>query len=111
MILVAQKDKIVSYFQDGMIIEDGSVFRFSAEEAQALVSVENYWLGPGDPSSWLAVAVISAIRVKFETLEKRATLVLAARVLGISQERLTAILQWHEKYMRWYGGDPDYKAL
>jgi hypothetical protein len=101
----------MSYFQDGKVEFEGCVFRFSAEEAQAIESSVKYWHGPGDPSSWLAVAVFVEAQKKVQCAPVDVALDLAAQVLGVTIERLRSLIEWHEQYMRWHDGDPDYAVL
>lgn len=101
----------MSYFQDGKVEFEGCVFRFSAEEAQALENSANYWHGPGDPSTWLAVTVFIEARERVQGAPVDVALDLAAQVLGVTVERLRSLIEWHEQYMRWHDGDPDYAVL
>jgi hypothetical protein len=101
----------MSYFQDGKVEFEGCVFCFSAEEAQVLENSANYWHGPGDPSSWLAVTVFIEAREKVQGAPVDVSLELAAQVLGVTVERLRSLIRWHEQYMRWHDSDPDYAVL
>ena len=101
----------MSYFRDGKIEFEGRSFCFSAEEAQALENSANYWHGPGDPSSWLAVAVFIKARERAQGAPVDVALNLAAQVLGVTAGRLRSLIEWHEQYMRWHDGDPDYAVL
>jgi hypothetical protein len=103
--------RMMNYFQDAMVIFEGRVFRFNADEAQEQVSVGNYWLGPADPSHLLAVAVFLAARGKYPDAPNSVTLQLAARAMEITVERLRSIIRWHENYTRWSSGDPGYSVL
>jgi hypothetical protein len=98
----------MGYFHDGEIKFRGQVIRFSAEEASRYESEGNYWHGSGDPSSWLGVEIFLAARDKLGEAPVEVAAALAAQVLGISPERMNALLDWHENYMRWHDGDWDY---
>ena len=78
----------MSYFQDGKVEFEGCVFHFSAEEAQAFENTVNYWHGPGDPSSWLAVTVFIETQERVQGAPGDVALDLAAQVLGVTAERL-----------------------
>ncbi len=101
----------MSYFQDAVVTFEEHIFHFSAEEGRALEDSLNYWHGPGDPSSWLAVAVFLAARGKVAGAPDSVALELAALALGITVEHLRSSIEWHENYMRWHDGDFDYKVL
>jgi hypothetical protein len=102
---------MTNYFKDAMVIYEGQVFRFNADEAQAQVNIGNYWLGPADPSHWLAVAVFLAAREKYPDAPNIVNLELAARAMTITVDRLRSIIRWHENYTRWSAGDPGYTIL
>jgi hypothetical protein len=97
----------MSYFQDAAVTHEGSTFQLSAEEGRTLESGAYSWHGPGDPSTWLAVDVVQAARLKAAGAPDAIALELAAQALGITVERLDAIIRWHEEYMRWHDGGPD----
>jgi hypothetical protein len=101
----------MSYFQDAEVKFEGRTFRFSADEGDALEDPANYWHGPGAPSSWLAVTMFLEALEKAQGAPVSVALELAARVLGITVEHLRSTIEWHEQYMRWHDGDPDYKVL
>jgi hypothetical protein len=101
----------MSYFQDAKVEFEGRIFRFSADEAQALEDAANCWHGPGDPSSWLAVALFIETREKVQDAPVDVSLDLAAQVLGITVESLRSLIEWHEQYMQWHDGDPDWAVL
>ena len=101
----------MSFFHDAEVHFEGRRFRLPAEEAQALESQLNYWHGPGDPSTWLAVAVLVKAREKSRDAPIDVTLELAAQALGITTHALRAAIEWHEQYMRWHDGNPDYNIL
>lgn len=101
----------MSYFQDAWVTCQGQEYRLSAEEGRALETRSlNYWHGPGDPSSWLGVAVFQLAQQKVEA-PQRVALELAAAALGITLERMRALIRWHEQYMRWHDGDLTYRVL
>ncbi|TET55557.1 MAG: hypothetical protein E3J64_00035 [Anaerolineales bacterium] len=101
----------VSFFRDAEVEYEGSTFRFSAEEGRALEMGSNYWHGPGDPSSWLGVAVFLRARERVDGAPESVALDLAARALGMTVPRLRELIEWHENYMRWHDGDPEYRVL
>lgn len=102
---------MTNYFKDAMVIYEGQVYRLNADEAQTQVNIGNYWLGPADPSHWLAVAVFLAVREKYPDAPNNVTLELAARAMTITVDRLRSIIRWHENYTRWSAGDPGYSVL
>ncbi len=101
----------MSYFCDAALVVDGRSVTFSAADGEALESSGNYWHGPGDPSTWLAVAVFLAVRAKFTSETVDVALQLAAQNLGITVSQLRSRIDWHEQYMQWHDGDPDYRVL
>lgn len=101
----------MSYFQDATVTYQGRVYHFPAEKGRALESHLNYWHRPGDPSSWLGVAVFERAREKVKGAPQRVALKLAAQAMGITVEKLRALIRWHEQYMRWHDGIPDYQVL
>jgi len=101
----------MSYFQDAEVEFEGRIFRFSAREGDDLESRGQYWHSPGNPSSWLGVTVFLKAREKMQGAPDMVTLELAAQVMGMDVERLRSLIVWHERYMRWHDGDPDYKVL
>ena len=101
----------MSYFNDAEIEFEGRRYRLLAEEMQALESQSNYWHGPGNPSTWLAVAVLFKAREKSRDAPIDVTLELAAQALGITVHALRSAIEWHEQYMRWHDGNPDYRIL
>lgn len=99
------------YFQDATVEWGGSVFRFSVADGRALESQANYWHGPADPSSWLAVVVFLEARRRVGAAGDGVALELAAKALGITVEQLRSSIEWHEQYMRFHDGDDDYRVL
>lgn len=97
----------MSYFQDATVTHAGSTFKLSAEEGRILESGAYSWQGPGDPSTWLAVDVLQAARLKAAGAPEAVALQLASQALGITLERLDEIVRWHEEYLRWHDGQPD----
>ena|ERR1700742_4342985 len=100
-----------SYFQDAAVEWGGQTFHFSAADGRALESKGNYWHGPADPSTWLAVAVFLEARQRVGEAGNSVALELAAQALGITAEQLRSSIEWHEQYMRFHDGDYDYKIL
>lgn len=100
-----------SYFQDAAVEWGGQTFHFSAADGRALESKGNYWHGPADPSTWLAVAVFLEARQRVGEAGNEAALELAAKALGITAEQLRSSIEWHEQYMRFHDGDYDYRIL
>ncbi len=101
----------MSNFHDVEVTVDGRTLTFSAAEGEAHENSGNYWHGPGDPSTWLAVDVFLAVRRKHAPIDNAPALDLAAQDLGITVEKLRACIEWHEHYMQWHDGDPDYRVL
>lgn len=100
-----------SYFQDAEVEWGGSTFHFSAADGRALESRGDYWHGPADPSTWLAVAVFIEARQRVGEAGDGVALELAAKALGITVEQLRGKIEWHEQYMRFHDGDYDYRVL
>ena len=100
-----------SYFQDAAVEWGGQTFHFSAADGRALESKGNYWHGPADPSTWLAVAVFLEARQRVGEAGNEVALELAAKALGITAEQLRSSIEWHEQYMRFHDGDYDYRIL
>ncbi len=101
----------MSYFVDAVVEFGGQSFCFTAEDARGFEDSLNYWHRPGDPSTWLSVTIFEEARRKVKGAPDEVALELAAKVLGISVEKLRANIEWHENYMRWHDGDPDYRVL
>jgi hypothetical protein len=101
----------VSYFVDAFVEDEEHAFHFSAEDARAFEDSLNCWHGPGDPSTWLSVAIFMEARRRVNGRPDEVALELAAKVLDISVEKLRANIEWHEQYMRWHDADPDYRVL
>ena len=99
-----------SYFHDASVEVAGVVYTLTADESRAFQNGLNYWHAPGDPSTWLSVAIFLEARRRIGGTDNRPSLELAARSLGISVERLQDSIEWHENYMRWHDGDPDYSV-
>ena len=100
-----------NYFHDGEVLIDGQSYRFAASDARTIESTANYWHGPSDPSTWLAVAVALEAQRRVGDGRDAAALDLAAQVLGITVDRLRGLITSHEEYMRWHDGDPDYTVF
>jgi hypothetical protein len=101
----------VSYFVEAVVELEGQSFRFPAEEGRRFEDSLNYWHGAGDPSTWLSVAIFMEARRRIKGATDEVALELAAKVLGITVEKLRANIKGHEDYMRWHDGDPDYRVL
>ena len=97
----------MSYFQNATATHEGTTFELSAAEERTLENGAHSWQGPGDPSSWLAVDVLHAARLKAAGAPEAIALELASQALGITVERLDEIVRWHEEYLRWHDGQPD----
>lgn len=100
-----------SFFVDAAIDVAGRAYRFTKREGDRLVTRGSYWHGPGDPSSWLAVAAFRRVRAKHPALGEGDALALTARALVITVEKLRSTLRWHEQYVRWHDGDDSYRVL
>jgi hypothetical protein len=100
-----------SYFQDACVHVGEYVYRLSSADGRAFQSAGNYWHGPGDPSTWLSVAIFLEARRRVAAAGDAVALELAAQALGITVERLRGNIEWHEQYMRWHDGDEDYRVL
>lgn len=100
-----------SYFQDAEVAWGGVTFHFSVADGRALENPGNYWHGPADPSTWLAVAVFIEARRRVGEAGDGVALELAAQALGITVEQLRSSIEWHEQYMRFHDGDDDYRVL
>ena len=101
----------MSYFVDAVVEFEDQSFRFPAEEARRFEDSLNYWHRAGDPSTWLSVTIFTEARVRTKGAPDEVALELAAKVLGITVEKLRANIEWNENYMRWHDGDPDYRVL
>lgn len=108
---VNNQSEQASYFRDATVQSGEQTYHFSIEDGRALESAGNYWHGPGDPSTWLSVAVFLAARRRVGEAGDDIALELAAKALGTTVERLRGSIEWHENYMRWHDGDFDYKVL
>jgi hypothetical protein len=100
-----------SYFRDAVVESGGRTYHLSVEDGRAIESAGNYWHGPGDPSSWLIVATFLEARRRVGEAGTDVALELAAKALGITVEKIRQGIDWHEHYMQWHDGDPDYKIL
>ena len=100
----------MSYFHNAQTTYEGKTLQFSKEEGSALEDRGNYWHRPSDPSTWLAVAVFRAVQAKFPEVPQAVIFELSAQTLGITDSQLSSAIDWHENYMRWHDGDPDYKV-
>jgi hypothetical protein len=100
-----------SYFRNAAVTSGDQTYRFSVEDGRALERAGNYWHAPGDPSTWLAVAVFLECRRRVGAGGDTIALELAAQALTTTVERLRGNIEWHENYMRWHDADPDYKVL
>jgi hypothetical protein len=99
------------YFRDAVVGSGGRTYRFGVEDGRALEQAGNYWHGPGDPSTWLMVAVFLEARRRVAEAGDDIALELAAQALGITVDRLRKGIEWHEHYMQWHDADPDYRVL
>lgn len=100
-----------TWFQDASIQLGERAVHFTAEEGRTLESPSQYWHGPGSPSSWLGAAVCLAVREKMPDAPLAAVLELAAQAMGMTVDSLQSLIEWHENYMRWHDGDPDYRLF
>jgi hypothetical protein len=100
-----------SYFHDATVEIDGVTCTLGAEECLTHQNALNYWHGAGEPSSWLAVDIFQEARRRTGDGQNDAALELAAKALGITVDALRTAIEWHENYMRWHDGDPDYSVL
>jgi hypothetical protein len=100
-----------SYFHDAAVEWEGRTYCLSAADGRTLENPGNYWHGPENPSTWLAVAVFLEARRRVGNAGDRIALELAAKALGITVDRLRSGIEWHENYIRWHDGDPDYSVL
>jgi len=100
-----------SYFRDVAVTSGGRTYRFSVEDGRALERTGHYWHGPGDPSTWLAVAVFLEARQRVGDAGDAIALGLAAKALATTVDRLPENIAWHENYMRWHDADSDYTVL
>jgi len=100
-----------SYFVDAEITRDGKRHRFTKREGDRLVSRTNYWHGEGDPSSWLCAAAFQRMRAKHGSLSQDDVLVLVAAAMQIAPRKLRESIAWHEQYVRWHDGMPEYYVL
>jgi hypothetical protein len=97
----------MSYFQNATVTHEGTTFELSTAEGRTLENGAYSWQGPGDPSTWLAVDVLHAARLKTAGAPEAVAFELASHALGITVERLDEIVRWHVEYMRWHDGQPD----
>jgi hypothetical protein len=107
---VEQKDP-AGYFHDATVASGDQTYHFSVEDGRAIQNAGNYWHRPGDPSTWLAVAVFLEARQRVGAAGDQIALELAAKALGTTVERLRGNIEWNENYMRWHEGYEDYKVL
>lgn len=98
----------MSFFQDSSVSYQGQTYQLVAQECDALVDSGNYWHGPKSPSTWLCVAVFRYARSKVGGSPDDIATQLAARAMGITEQTVRELIAWHENYMRWHDGDPDY---
>src|SRR4051812_44302503 len=96
------------YFQDAVVEWGGKTFHFSAADGCALESKGNYWHGPADPSTSLAVSVFLEARGRVGEAGTEVALELAGKALGITAEQLRSSIEWYEQYMRFHDGDYEY---
>lgn len=101
----------MTYFQDAAARYQDQTFTLTAEEARALESPFNYWHGPGDPSTWLCVAVVRKALEIVDGAPNAVALELAAGALGISVDKLNRAIEWHVQYIRWHDGDEAYTVF
>jgi hypothetical protein len=101
----------MSYFQDAEVRFEGNYFSLTAEGASSLESPFNYWHGPGDPSTWLCAAVVRRSLEIVNGAPNAVALELAAGALGISVDKLSRAIEWHEQYVRWHDGNEGYSVF
>jgi hypothetical protein len=99
------------YFHDAAVEAGGQTYRFSVEDGRELERSGNYWHGPGDPSTWLVVAVFLQARQRVGAAGDDTALELTAQALGTTGDRVRGAIEWHEHYMQWHDADDDYKVL
>jgi len=100
-----------TWFQDASIQLEERIVQFTAEEGRRLESPVQYWHGPGRPSSWLGAAVCLAVKEKMPDAALAAVLDLASEAMGMTVDALQSLIEWHENYMRWHDGDPEYRLF
>ena len=88
---------------------NNKVYRITLKELKSLYSTLNYWHHKTDPSSWLSEALVSLAKRKYERLLPRdIVILLCARLLNITPEKLESSLNWNANYMTWHdGGTPE----
>ena len=101
----------VNFFHDAVVESAGTRYHFSVEDGRMLERAGNHWHGPGDPSTWLVVAVFWVARQRVGGAGDAVALELTARALGITVAQVRSSIEWHEQYMQWHDDDPDYKVL
>jgi hypothetical protein len=99
------------FFHDAQVTHDGQTFRVTAAEVAASQGPGPHQHSPGDPSTWLCIGVFTSLRGRFSALPTELQLELAGQALGIGAAKLRSAIEWHENYMRWHDGDPDYRIL
>ncbi|MBN1411487.1 MAG: hypothetical protein JW969_11635 [Spirochaetales bacterium] len=99
------------YFNTTPVIIDGKSFELNKSDLESQYTDLNYWHGEGDPSSWLAVSIFNSAARKYPGIGEKIHLKIAAHALNISTRKLISSIKWHEQYMRWHDGDPDYSIL
>ena len=100
-----------SFFFDASVEASGVTITLSADDCRPIQNGLNYWHGPGDPSTWLTVAIFLEARRRVGGTDNAAAFELAAQALGVSAQKVSDSIEWHENYMRWHDGDPDYSVL
>ena len=100
-----------SYFVDAVIEFNDKSYLLKKTTADRWVSEGNYWHSKAEPSTWLCEKAFSALKKKYQSLSQEALLALLAMAMEISVEKLVNAIRWHEEYMRWHEGIPEYSVL
>lgn len=106
-----EQPKQAEYFHNAVVEAGGRTYHFSIEDGRVIESRGNHWHGPGDPSSWLIVAVFQEAQRRVGEAGNNVALELTAEALGLTVEKVRSSIEWHEHYMQWHDDDPDYRVL
>ncbi len=83
----------------GEVTVEGRTWKVEAHELEEL----DYALSHG---SWQVADLYPKVKARTGSIE--AGVALTALLLGTTVESVRGSLEWHEQYMRWHDGDPDY---
>ena len=96
-------ENTTAYFKRIKITFECKDYFFTEEELSELSM--DYWHFEGDPSSWLCASTYQKALEKCKDVPAPEPLAmeLAAKTLGITEEKLQSSLDWNRHYLDWHG--------